>query len=167
MRMSRPALLAIALVTSAAGPLLAQTGTMKPDSMMKHDSMMKDGMKDGMKAGGMKDEMMMPGAIHGAGRMMARGTIHVVGEKMGAQKIHFTSDFKVDPSSNLHAVLSSDMMAGAGSADIGAIKSAGDQLVDVPGNVDVAKFVNLLVYDTRTKTVVASAVLPNKNGKGY
>jgi hypothetical protein len=162
--MSHPGVLALALTLIAAGPLAAQTGTMKPDTMMKHDSM---AMKDGMKAGGMKDEMATPGMIHGAGTMMATGTIHVVGEKMGAQKIHFTSDFKVDPSSSLHAVLSSDMMAGKGSADIGAIKSAGDQLVDVPKNVDVGAFTNLLVYDTKTRMVVASAMLPNKMAKAY
>lgn len=166
MRMSRPGLLALAFAVAAVSPLAAQAGgSMKPDSMMKHDSMMKDGMKAG---GMMKDEMAMPGSIHGAGTMMASGTIHVVGDKMGSQKIHFTSDFKVDPSSSLHAVLSSDMMAGKGSADIGAIKSAGDQLMDVPKNVDVGAFTNLLVYDTKTGMVVASAVLPNKaKEKGY
>jgi hypothetical protein len=107
------------------------------------------------------------GTIQGVGGRHGAGTIHVVGQTMGAQKIHFTSEFKVGPSAGLHAVLSNNLMAGDGTADLGPIKSEGDQLIDVPANVDVGAFATLLVYDTGSKTVVASTVLPNARGRAY
>jgi hypothetical protein len=108
-----------------------------------------------------------PGTIQGVGGRAAAGVIHVVGNTMGSQKIHFTSEFKVDASTTLHAVLSSDLMAGGGSADLGPIASAGDQLISVPANVDVAAFATLLVYDSGTRTVVAATILPNAKGQAY
>lgn len=140
--------LVLTLTAVAALPLMAQ----QRDTTMKQPTM---------------QAMPAPGMIHGSGSRSASGTIHIVGNMKGSQKIHFTSDFKVDPSTNLHAVLSSDMMAGMGSADIGPIKSAGDQLIDVPANVDVAGFATLLVYDTKYKMVVASTALPNAKGQAY
>jgi hypothetical protein len=108
-----------------------------------------------------------PGTIHGVGGRMGAGVIHLVGKTMGAQQIHFTSEFKVEPSTRLHAVLSGDMLAGSGSADLGPIASAGDQLIAVPANVDLAAFATLLVYDTDSRTVVAATILPNARGQAY
>lgn len=108
-----------------------------------------------------------PGEIHGVGGRPAAGTIHVVGKTMGAQQIHFTETFKVEPSASLRAMLSSDLTVGKDAADIGAIQAAGDQLIAVPKNVDVSAFALLLIYDTRYKNVVASAVLPNAKGQAY
>lgn len=108
-----------------------------------------------------------PGVIRGAGSRTGAGEIHVVGKAMGSQQIHFTEAFKVDDSSNLRAMLSTDMTVGKGSADIGAIASSGDQLIAVPKDVDVSAYALLLVYDTKTKTVLASAILPNSKGQSY
>lgn len=135
------AALSLALLLSAA-PLLAQQGMTAP-----------------MKAA--------PGEIHGTGRRVAAGTIHVVGQTMGAQQIHFTETFKVEPSANLRAMLSGNMMVGSDAADLSAIQSAGDQLIAVPKNVDVSAYALLLIYDTKYKTVVASAILPNAKGAAY
>jgi hypothetical protein len=106
------------------------------------------------------------GEIHGTGTRAATGEIHVVGTTMGAQQIHFTDAFKVEPSANLHAMLSGDLSA-ASAADLGAIASAGDQLIAVPKDVDVSAYALLLVYDTKYKTVVATAILPNAKGQAY
>jgi hypothetical protein len=108
-----------------------------------------------------------PGTIHGAAGRSGAGEIHVVGQTRGSQQIHFTDAFKVEPSSSLHAVLSTGMTVDQGAADLGAIASAGDQLIAVPPTVDVGAYAVLLVYDTRSKTVVASAILPNAKGKSY
>jgi hypothetical protein len=108
-----------------------------------------------------------PGTIQGMDGRAGTGVIHLVGNSTGTQKIHFTSEFRVDSSSSLHAVLSTDLTAGASSADLGPIASAGDQLIDVPASVDVAAFATLLVYDSRSRTVVAATILPNAKGRAY
>ncbi|HWA16411.1 MAG TPA: hypothetical protein VG817_08255 [Gemmatimonadales bacterium] len=108
-----------------------------------------------------------PGKIQGAGGRPGAGEIHVVGQTVGAQKIHFTSEFKVEPSKALHAVLSPNLMAGDGTADLGPISSEGEQLIDVPAHVDVSAFAVLLVYDTGSGMVVASTPLPNARGRAY
>ncbi len=99
------------------------------------------------------------GTIMGAGGHMAAGNIHVVGA-MGAQRIHFTGAFKTEGGKDLHAILSTDMMAGEGAVDLGAVKAAGEQYVQVPATVDVTKFAELLIYDRKSKTVVASTPVP-------
>lgn len=115
----------------------------------------------------MAQQMAEPGTIQGVGGHSGAGTIHVVGQTKGAQKIHFTSEFAVGSSKTLHAVLSSNLMAGDGTADLGPIASKGDQLIDVPATVDVGDYATLLVYDTANKTVIASTVLPNARGRAY
>lgn len=107
------------------------------------------------------------GTITGVGGRPGAGEIHVVGRTVGAQQIHFTSEFKVAPSATLRAVLSQDLTVGSGSVDIGAIASEGDQLIGVPKQVDVSAYTLLLVYDTKTKTVVASTMLPGGKGRAY
>ncbi|MEO8202045.1 MAG: DM13 domain-containing protein [Gemmatimonadota bacterium] len=100
-----------------------------------------------------------PGMIMGASGHMATGNIHVVGA-MGSQRIHFTSEFKTDGGSDLHAVLSTDMMAGNGSVDLGSVRGSGEQYVTVPAAVDVSRFSQLLIYDRKSKSAVASAPVP-------
>lgn len=108
-----------------------------------------------------------PGTIRGAGNRIGAGEIHVVGQAMGSQQIHFTEAFKVEPSTSLHAMLSSGMKLDLASADLGAIASSGEQLIAVPPKVDVSAYAVLLVYDTTARTVIASAILPNAKGKSY
>lgn len=106
----------------------------------------------------MSNEMPAAGMIHGSGSHMAAGTIHIVGS-MPTQKIHFTSEFKTDASSDVHAVLSTDMMAGAGSVDLGEVKN-GEQLVTVPKTADAHDFAHLLIVNSKTRMVVASTMVP-------
>jgi hypothetical protein len=134
-----PLLLSSALAIAPVAPLQAQYGDSASRTPMMHDA----------PAAGM---------IHGADTHTATGTIHVVGA-MPTQQIHFTSDFKTDATSELRAVLSSDMMAGAGSVDLGPVVQ-GDQLVAVPGSADARTFAHLLVVDSRSKTVVAATRIP-------
>ncbi len=106
----------------------------------------------------MMHDMPAAGMIHGSGSHMAAGTIHIVGA-MPTQKIHFTSEFKTDASSDVHAVLSNDMMAGAGSVDLGEVKN-GDQLIAVPQTADAHHFSHLLILNNKTRMVVASTMIP-------
>jgi hypothetical protein len=106
----------------------------------------------------MTHDMPAAGTIHGTGSHMAAGTIHVVGA-MPTQQIHFTSEFKTDVTEDLHAVLSSDMMAGSGSVDLGKV-TQGDQLIAVPKTADARHFAQLLLVDGKSKRVVAATTIP-------
>lgn len=141
MRIPRPSplCLGVLLATLPVLSLQAQYG----------DSTMKKPMTHDMPAAGM---------IHGTGSHMAAGTIHVVGA-MPTQQIHFTSEFKTDVTGDLHAVLSSDMMAGSGSVDLGKV-AQGDQLVAVPKTADARHFAHLLLVDSKSKMVVAATTIP-------
>ena len=112
----------------------------------------------------MTNDMPAAGTIHGSGSHIAAGTIHIVGARP-TQKIHFTSEFRTDASSDVHAVLSTDMTAGTGSVDLGEVKN-GEQLVMVPQTADAHDFAHLLIVNSKTRLVVASTMVPGGKRDG-
>lgn len=111
----------------------------------------------------MQDEKMAmaavsePGMLHGAGGHKAAGSIHIL-TKAGRHKVHFTSDFKAESAADVHVVLSTEARPVSGSVTLAQLdRLAGEQLIDVPANVDPSRYSHLLLWSKKTRALLAVA----------
>lgn len=118
-------------------------------------------------AGMMKDEktgmaaVPEPGQLHGANGHEAAGSVHVL-TKGGKHKIHFTSEFKADPAQDVQIVLSTEARPVSGSVTIARLERlAGEQLIEVPANVDPSRYSHLLLWSKKAGAVLAMARIPS------
>lgn len=162
MRSRRAGLIAVTGVLLALLPFAAaraQYGEKaKEDSTMMKD---KERMKGKMMGGAPVEAM-----LHGTGGHMAAGTLHVVSQD-GKHLVHFTDDFKSDPGSDVHVVLSNDATAGPKSVTVGKLKrSSGEQAIDFPKGVDPGRYSHLLLWSKKDNVVLAIAELRSGMGAG-
>ena len=144
---SRAMLVALAVVTGAAAPAMAQS--MANDKAMADKNMASDKM------------MMSPtGTFAGAKDHSANGSYTITGS--GKDRALVLSDnFKVDKAPDIYVILSSGAMAkDAGSVNLGRLKKLeGAQSYKIPESTDLAAYDTVLLWCKKYSVLIGQAPL--------
>lgn len=146
---SRAMFVALAIVTGAAAPAMAQS--MSNDKAMANDKMM----------------MAPKGTFAGAKNHQASGTYAVVGTGKD-RKLEIADNFRMDKAPDVYVVLAKGMMAkDPGSLELGKLKKAeGAQSFKIPESANLAEFTNVLLWSKKDNVVMGEAAMGDHGAMG-